>query len=66
MDKAKPYQLKRVGGSMVIVLPPPFIHANNLRFGDYVIVDLSKFRCLKAEDFELLGRELEPAPQDAA
>jgi antitoxin component of MazEF toxin-antitoxin module len=59
MAKAKPLKLVRNGGSLNVRLPPEFKRANNLRPGDYVIVDLTKFKVLRMEDFELLGRELE-------
>jgi hypothetical protein len=63
MDKPKPYVIKKVGGSWCITIPPDFIHANDLDFGDYLVVDWSWFKILKAEDFALVGREpvLEPA-----
>jgi antitoxin component of MazEF toxin-antitoxin module len=58
MEKAaKPFQLKKVGGSLDVRLPRDFVHANELEPGDYVLLDFSKFKILKAEDFALLGRE---------
>jgi hypothetical protein len=60
---AKPFQLKRVGGSLDLRLPGEFVRTNNLKVGDYVILDMARFRIVRAEDFALLGREpeLEPA-----
>jgi antitoxin component of MazEF toxin-antitoxin module len=60
---AKPFQLRRVGGSLDIRFPATFVRANDLKVGDYVIVDMSRLKILRAEDFELLGRkpELEAA-----
>jgi hypothetical protein len=57
MDEPKPYLVKRLGGSQIITLPLDFVHANNLKPGDYLLLDISKFKILKAEDFEALGRE---------
>ena len=55
----KPLKIKKVGNSYDIRLNPAFAKANNLRDGDYVVI--SKLRILRAEDFELLGRDLEIA-----
>jgi hypothetical protein len=59
MDKttARPLKIKKVGGSLDVRLPREFIRANKLEPGDYVLLDFSKFKILKAEDFALLGRE---------
>jgi hypothetical protein len=59
MDTAKPYVIKTLGGSLIITLPLDLIHANNLRPGDYLVLDLAKFKILRAEDFALLGRKPE-------
>jgi hypothetical protein len=53
----KPFQLKKAGGSLDVRLPREFVHANKLEPGDYILLDFSKFKILKAADFALLGRE---------
>jgi hypothetical protein len=55
----KPLKIKKVGRSYDIRLNPAFAKANNLRDGDYVVI--GKMRIIRAEDFELLGRDLEIA-----
>ena len=61
MDKLapKPLKIKKVGNSYDIRLNPAFAKANNLRDGDYAVIP--KLRIIRAEDFELLGRDLEIA-----
>jgi hypothetical protein len=44
---------------LYIAIPAKIIRANNLKPGDYLILDPTKIRILREEDFELLGRELE-------
>ena len=53
----RPYMLRRVGASLYIRIPIEFVRANNLRPHDYLLLDSSKFKILRAEDFEVLGRE---------
>ena len=53
----KHLKIKKVGDSWDIRLTPTFARANNLRDGDYVVLDMSKLKILRAEDFALLGRE---------
>jgi antitoxin component of MazEF toxin-antitoxin module len=58
MDKTtKLLKVKRVGNSWDIRLTPAFAQANNLQDGDYVALDMSKLKVIKAEDFEGHGRE---------
>jgi hypothetical protein len=52
----KPLKVLKVGGSWDLRLTPAFIRANKLHEGDYVIVDMSKVRVLRAEDFAMIGR----------
>lgn len=63
MDKATPFKLKQQGGSLDVRLTAAFVRANKLKAGDYVIIDMTKVRVVRAEDFELLGRELEAEPE---
>jgi hypothetical protein len=55
--KPKPFKVKSLGGSQIITIPLDFIHTNDLEPGDYLLLDFSKVKILKAEDFALLGRE---------
>jgi hypothetical protein len=64
MDKiaAKPFRLGRVGGSLDLRLPREFVHANKLKDGDFLVLDLSKVGIVrKAELAELWKPALEPA-----
>ena len=49
-------KVKIVGNSWDLRLTPAFARANNLRDGDYLVVDLTKLRILRAEDFAMIGR----------
>ena len=49
-------KVKIVGNSWDLRLPPAFARANDLNDGDYVVVDLTKLRILRAEDFAMIGR----------
>ena len=63
---AKPFQLKRVGGSLDLRLPGDFVRTNNLKVGDYVILDMARFKIIRAEDFALVGRDPVLEPDSAA
>jgi antitoxin component of MazEF toxin-antitoxin module len=59
-----PLKIKKVGNSHDARLPHTFIKANGLRDGDYVVMDLSKLRIIRAEDWGIVGGRdpvLEPA-----
>jgi hypothetical protein len=56
-NKPRPIVAKKIGGSQFIKIPTDFIHANDLEPGDYLLLDFSKIKILKAADFALLGRE---------
>jgi hypothetical protein len=49
-------KVKIVGNSWDLRMPPAFARANNLRDGDYLVVDLTKLRIVRAEDFAMIGR----------
>jgi hypothetical protein len=66
MDRTElePVVLRKVGSSLYFRVPAPFVKANDLEAGDYIIlVPTRHFKILKAEDFEMIGRDpvLEPA-----
>jgi hypothetical protein len=56
-NRPRPIVAKKIGGSQFLKIPTDFIHANDLEPGDYLLLDFSKIKILRAEDFALLGRE---------
>jgi hypothetical protein len=52
----QPHKVKKVGDSHDLRLDPRFVRANKLKDGDYIVVDLSKFRIIRAEDFAMFSR----------
>jgi hypothetical protein len=56
---SKPLKIKKVGGSYDIRTTAALARALNLRDGDYAVI--SKLRIIRAEDFEMLGQEIEMA-----
>jgi hypothetical protein len=54
MEKA--FKVKRVGRSWDLRLSPAFARANDLDDGDYLVLDLTKTRIIRAEDFVMIGR----------
>jgi antitoxin component of MazEF toxin-antitoxin module len=60
----KPLKVKKSGNSLDLRLPPVFTKANGLRDGDYVVVDLSRLKVIRAEDWGIVGGRapvIEPA-----
>jgi hypothetical protein len=58
----EPIALRQVGRSLYLRVPAPFVHANKLQAGDYIVLVPSRhFKIVKAEDFEMIGREPEMA-----
>ena len=57
MEKTtKLLRVKKVGGSWDIRLPRAFVRINGLRDGDYMIVDMSALKIIRAEELETAGR----------
>ena len=60
----QPLKVKKVGDSYDLRLVPAFVKANRLQDGDFIILDMSKIRIIRAEDWALVGRN--PVIQPAA
>jgi hypothetical protein len=63
-SKIKPLRARKIGGSWFLRLSLEFVRANNITEKDFLIVDVSKFKILRPEDFECLGREVKPEPEE--
>jgi len=57
MARNTPVRVTRVGGSLYIKLPREFVRANNLKPGDMLMPDISRFKVLNPEDLATLERE---------
>jgi hypothetical protein len=55
-------QLRNVGNSLYLRIPAEFRHANNLRPGDFLVLDLTTVGIVRQADFvHLMKPALEPA-----
>jgi antitoxin component of MazEF toxin-antitoxin module len=57
------FQLRKIGGSLFLRIPANFVRANDLKTGDYLVLDLAKVGIVKQTDFAEVMKPpaLEPA-----
>jgi bifunctional DNA-binding transcriptional regulator/antitoxin component of YhaV-PrlF toxin-antitoxin module len=54
----KPIKLIKVGTTLYLRIPAAFRNAHKLKRGDYVIVDFSQFKIVRAEEVEKQAEEV--------